>query len=419
MNGLRIAIVGMSVAASLSSWGQEGPMTLAAYRDSVSGYSWQLKSAAENASGAYATMRREKTGMLPDFSISGSFVKTFHKIDDRRLWGFALDRSIEQTVYGGGGLRAAYRKAQSDYRSAQQDELSARLEVRYAADCAYWNVSAMQIFMSAAEEYVSIIESLYRVVRERFGEGYIAKSDLLQVETRLSDAEYQLETARRNYAEVLHDFNVLYGADLDSRAHLAQSITDSVPMPERVPADEMLARRPDLQAAALRVEAAEHAVDVVRAAYNPQIVVGASGSWQTFTPNISGRTYFDAALTVGVRVPIFHWGERRHAVSAAGAAVRASHYSLGAARDAAAREEADGWSSLTSSRAQMLSSLRNLKIAGENLEISTYSYNEGQATILDVLQAQLSWIQIYTNAITAQFNYAVAVSAYERITAAD
>ena len=88
------------------------------------------------------------------------------------------------------------------------------------------------------------------------------------------------------------------------------------------------------------------------------------------------------------------------------------------ARDAAAREEADGWSALASSRAQMLSSLHNLKIAGENLDISTYSYNEGQATILDVLQAQLSWIQIYTNAITAQFNYAVAVAAYERITAA-
>mgnify|MGYP000302553494 FL=1 len=67
----------------------------------------------------------------------------------------------------------------------------------------------------------------------------------------------------------------------------------------------------------------------------------------------------------------------------------------------------------------MFSSLRNLKIAGENLDISTYSYNEGQATILDVLQAQLSWIQIYTNTITAQFNYAVAVSAYKRITAAD
>ena len=48
---------------------------------------------------------------------------------------------------------------------------------------------------------------------------------------------------------------------------------------------------------------------------------------------------------------------------------------------------------------------------------STYSYGEGLATILDVLQAQLSWIQLYSNAIRAHYNYAVAVSDYQRITA--
>jgi outer membrane protein TolC len=67
----------------------------------------------------------------------------------------------------------------------------------------------------------------------------------------------------------------------------------------------------------------------------------------------------------------------------------------------------------------MQSSLHNLSIAGENLSISTYSYREGQATVLDVLQAQISWIQIYTNAITARFNYAIAVSEYNLVTALD
>ena len=88
-------------------------------------------------------------------------------------------------------------------------------------------------------------------------------------------------------------------------------------------------------------------------------------------------------------------------------------------RDDIEQEEADGWSALSSSYSQMLASLKNLDIAGENLSISTYSYQEGQATVLDVLQAQISWIQIYTNAITARFNYAVAVSAYMRLTAED
>lgn len=416
MNVLRFALILLLGCTARTVRGQQ--MTLAAYRDSVSGYSWQLKSAAASASGARETMRLRKKDMLPDISASASAAKTFHEMAGNRLWGFAVKPQVVQTLYGGGGVRAASRKAESDYRSALGDERAAMLDVRYAADYAYWNVSAMQIFMSAAEEYVSIIESLYRVVEQRFREGYIAKSDLLQVETRLSDAEYQLETARRTYAEVLHAFNSQFGAELDRAALLAQSITDTLPLPVRVTVDEMLMRRPDILAAEQRVQAAEYAVDVVRAAYNPHVSVGAGGSWQTFTSKAAGRTYLDAALTVAVSVPIFRWGARHDAVAAAGAAVRGSRYSLGAARDAAAREEADGWSALASSRAQMLSSLHNLKIAGENLDISTYSYNEGQATILDVLQAQLSWIQIYTNAITAQFNYAVAVSAYERITAA-
>ena len=53
------------------------------------------------------------------------------------------------------------------------------------------------------------------------------------------------------------------------------------------------------------------------------------------------------------------------------------------------------------------------------VDVPYHTYQEGQATVLDVLQAQISWIQIYTNAITARFNYAVAVSAYMRLTAED
>ena len=244
-------------------------MTLAAYRDSVSSYSWQLKSAGASAAGAHETMCRSKSEMLPEISAAASASKSFHEMAGNRLWGFFIKPQVVQTVYAGGGLRAAYRKAESDYRSALGDEQAARLDVRYAADYAYWNVSAMQLFMSAAEEYVSIIESLYRVVERRFGEGYIAKSDLLQVETRLSDAEYQLQTARRAYAEVLHAFNSQFGAELDRAARLAESITDTLPMPVRVTAGDMLSRRPDILAAAERVTAAEHAVDVTRAAYNP------------------------------------------------------------------------------------------------------------------------------------------------------
>ena len=406
-------------ALLLGALSAEAQISLSAYRDSVAGYDWRVKNAAVESERNYEIMRQEYTSFLPRVSASGSFAKTFHRMGDNELWSFSLQPRVVQTVYGGGGVKAAYRRAASGYESALFDEEFTRLEVRYAADFAYWGLSAQSLFLRAVEEYVGIIESLYRVVERRFDEGYIAKSDLLQVETRLSEARFDLITARRGYDEALHAFNILRGVAGDEPVSLSQSIVDSISMPERVALTAIAARRPDLLSAEAAVRSAEYGVEVARASYNPQLNVGVGGSWQTYVPNASGRTYLDASLMVELNIPIFHWGERRHAVASAAADVRRSMNVTGQIYDDMAREEADGWSAMATSRSQVQSSLRNLEIAGENLSISTYSYKEGQATVLDVLQAQISWLQIYTNAITARYNYAVAVSAYERITAAE
>lgn len=406
-------------ALLLGALSAEAQISLSAYRDSVAGYDWRVKNAAVEADRNYEIMRQEYTSFLPRVSASGSFAKTFHRMGDNELWSFSLQPRVVQTVYGGGGVKAAYRRAASGYEGALFDEEFTRLEVRYAADFAYWGLSAQALFLRAVEEYVNIIESLYRVVERRFDEGYIAKSDLLQVETRLSEARFDLITARRGYDEALHAFNILRGVAGDEPVSLSQSIVDSIFMPERVALTAIAARRPDLLSAEAAVRSAEYGVEVARASYNPQLNVGVGGSWQTYVPNASGRTYLDASLMVELNIPIFHWGERRHAVASAAADVRRSMNVTGQIYDDMAREEADGWSAMATSRSQVQSSLRNLEIAGENLSISTYSYKEGQATVLDVLQAQISWLQIYTNAITARYNYAVAVSAYERITAAE
>ena len=188
-------------------------------------------------------------------------------------------------------------------------------------------------------------------------------------------------------------------------------------MPGRVSPDAALLRRADYAAAALRTEQAAWGVEAARAPFDPQVSVGVGGSWQPHTPNRTGRTRIDGSAFVRVSVPIFHWGERRRAVGAARAAELRSEWSAAQLRDDIVREETNGWTAVVKSNAQVSATEESLRIAGENLEISTYSYVEGLATILDVLQAQLSWIQLYTNSIQARYSYADAVSAYLRITA--
>lgn len=391
--------------------------TLEEYRSAVADYSWRLRSAAAQRDEAYERMEQARTGFLPRLSLDGSFSANIHRFDDRRHWTFALEPRVVQVLYGGGSVRAAARQAELGYDIALCDEEFARLDVRYAADYAYWNLSAMELFHASMRQYVGIIRSLKEIVDRRFAEGYIAKGDVLMIDTRLSDAEYQAVTAEQNYAVALHNFNILRGASPDDAVVLAQGIRDTLPVPGRTKPDEALLRRPDYAAARLRIDRAEAAVRSARSGYNPQLSVGIGGSWQPYTPNRTGATYLDGTAYVQLSVPIFHWGERRRAVGAARAVQLQSEWGAAAIRDDVVREEMNGWTALVETRAQIESTERSLRLAGENLDISTYSYGEGLATILDVLQAQLSWIQLYTNSIQARYGFAVAVADYMRITA--
>ena len=118
-------------------------------------------------------------------------------------------------------------------------------------------------------------------------------------------------------------------------------------------------------------------------AFNPQLSVGVGGMWQPYYPNSTGATYVDGSAFVKLSVPIFHWGERRRAVGAARAVQLQQEWNAALVHDDIVREEMNGWTALVQSRAQVDASEESLRIAGENLSISTYSYGEGLATILD------------------------------------
>lgn len=386
------------------------------YCRAVAAYSRTLKSASTVVDAAMSAERESRTGYLPQFSAAGRFSIDARRRDDEKRWRFSLEPEIVQRIYRGGAVRAAVESASLEVDAALCDEEYIRLEVRYAADYAYWNLSAAALYEASMREYVNIIRSLKRVVDERFDEGLIARGDVLMIDTRLSEAEFELIAAEQRSEVALHNFNILRGEHPDTTVGLSESIRDSMPMPRRVMPDDVLGRRPDYAAMQLRADKAAVGVRAARAPYNPQIDVGVSGSWQPESPNRSGRTRIEGLGFVSLSVPIFHWGERRYAVRRARAVQRHAEWEAAALHDDIAREESNAWTVLVRSRAQVATSDESLRIAGENLALGTYSYGEGLATVLDVLQAQLSWIQIYTNAIDARFDYALAIAEYARTT---
>ncbi len=386
------------------------------YRLAVVDYSHALRIARATTLAADEQAALSRTGLLPRLDAAGRFDVALRQHAGVKPFSFSVQPLVVQTIYAGGARRATYERDRVGADAALCDEFFTQVEVIYAADDAYWNLAAARDRLRITEQYVAIIRSLKRVVDARFENGYISRSDVLMTDTRLSEAEYGLVAAEQAYQVALHNFNVLMGVEQAAGNVPADSVMTAVEMPTRMVLDEILDRRGDFLASQLRVEQSLIGIRLARSSYLPQVSAGIGAVWQTRSPNTKWHTTIDGSVNLSVDVPIFHWGARRRSEGVARQQLAVREQEHAQLRDQIIRDETDAWSSIENSLSQSLASRRNLDIARENLELSTYSYNEGQLTILDVLSAQLSWLQVYENALEAALNLHLSVAEYRRVT---
>ncbi len=300
------------------------------------------------------------------------------------------------------------------------DALFSLREVEYQADYAYWNLVAMGEYLEVTEEYYDTVVSLERVVSKRYDEGYIPKTDLLMMQSRLSEAQYSKISCEQSYAIALQNFNTLRGeADINIEVIPTTTYDTHSPLPLRLPLEEVLNQRSDYASSILSEEYATEGIALARAAYNPSLSIGVQGVWQPYAPNITGETSLSGVAFVNLSIPIFNFGARRKATDIAHRSYNQTLLTTESLTLTIKAEEAEAWSTLQSQYAQLSYTTESLSIASESLEISTYSYSEGLTTILDVMAAQVSWLQLYSNAIASHIAYNVALSTYRRVTGAE
>lgn len=396
-------------------------ISLMDYRTAAADYSRTAQSAAWNTVAAYHTLQQQRTTHYPSaqasVDASASFRRTVSNGSTVRPYALSVTPSVTQSVYSGGGVNAAVGKARTVLARAMSDERQTLLDVRYDADLAYWNFATDVALCAAQQRYTAIVRSLRDVVAVRFNDGYIGKGDLLMTEAQLSDAAYKQIIAERKVLSSRHAFNTLLGIWPDSLLLPADSLGEIPPLPQRVPLDSVYAARPDMVAARLAVEQQRFTERIVRAPYLPSVDVGVNGVLKTLTPNMNGSMRIDGGVYVSLAVPIYSFGARRSAESTARAVTEQSYLALQTLSDNVRRDEADAWSNLVQSYAQVRQSRESLAIAAENLDLSTFSYSEGRIAILDVLSAQLSWIQLFNNSISALSAYRTSYAAYMYVTA--
>ena len=389
------------------------------YRQKVLEYNQDIQKSQQAVNGALYSLKGIKTGFFPKLDITGNYSYQLEKVEflpgtDLKHDNYGVEAGLVQNVYSGSAVRKQYDVAKLQHAIAQLSVEHTVDNMIYAADVSYWSVAANRNLYELSEQFVQIVRELYEIVNKRFEEGAISKTDVLMVQNRLKEAELQLNTNSTNYKTALQSLNIMMGVEPDAAVVLTDSIQKVLWVPKQEGLNKALERRADYASAIMGIEMAKLQTDMARSKYLPQLAVGIKEKYGTTLLNVDGKAQWATTAYAQINIPVFHWGEMRQNVRLSRTQEWTKELERSQLKDQVSKELNNAWVNVIEISKKLEIVYSSLDIAKDNLTLNTFSYNEGKLPIIDVLSAQVSWLQAYTNVVSVNYQYKVALAEYAK-----
>ena len=389
------------------------------YRQKVLEYNQDIQKSQQAVNGALYSLKGIKTGFFPKLDITGNYSYQLEKVEflpgtDLKHDNYGVEAGLVQNVYSGSAVRKQYDVAKLQHAIAQLSVEHTVDNMIYAADVSYWSVAANRNLYELSEQFVQIVRELYEIVNKRFEEGAISKTDVFMVQNRLKEAELQLNTNSTNYKTALQSLNIMMGVEPDAAVVLTDSIQKVLWVPKQEGLNKALERRADYQSAIMGIEMAKLQTDMARSKYLPQLAVGIKEKYGTTLLNVDGKAQWATTAYAQINIPVFHWGEMRQNVRLSRTQEWTKELERSQLKDQVSKELNNAWVNVIEISKKLEIVYSSLDIAKDNLTLNTFSYNEGKLPIIDVLSAQVSWLQAYTNVVSVNYQYKVALAEYAK-----
>ena len=389
------------------------------YRQKVLEYNQDIQKSQQAVNGALYSLKGIRTGFFPELDITGNYSYQLEKVEflpgtDLKHDNYGVEAGLVQNVYSGSAVRKQYDVAKLQHAIAQLSVEHTVDNMIYAADVSYWSVAANRNLYELSEQFVQIVRELYEIVNKRFEEGAISKTDVLMVQNRLKEAELQLNTNSTNYKTALQSLNIMMGVEPDAAVVLTDSIQKVLWVPKQEGLNKALERRADYQSAIMGIEMAKLQTDMARSKYLPQLAVGIKEKYGTTLLNVDGKAQWATTAYAQINIPVFHWGEMRQNVRLSRTQEWTKELERSQLKDQVSKELNNAWVNVIEISKKLEIVYSSLDIAKDNLTLNTFSYNEGKLPIIDVLSAQVSWLQAYTNVVSVNYQYKVALAEYAK-----
>lgn len=358
---------------------------------------------------------------LPSATLNSYYNRFADEIDNtagkiNQNWDVAIN--IRQTLYSGGGVRAAL-DSQKSLREAVRRDLegvinAAILDVRTR----FYDVLLAREQIKVQDENVALLREQLQTAKNRFEAGAVSNFDVLRAEVELANALPEQIHARNSLRTAIDSLRLSLGYVNPSAGTIAK-VPEFVGELDYSPVSFELAdtletahaNRPELQRLAAVVEANKAGLKYARSGYLPDLAL--VGGYEFRNSGFSARIPDSLdGWTVGLQSSwaIFDGQRTKGQVIQARSQLAQAELSYDEFGLSVEVEVRRALSAFQEAGELVDAAEKVVEQAQEALRLANSRYGAGTATQLDVLTTQVSLIRAQLNKLQAVYNYNVSVA---------
>jgi outer membrane protein TolC len=324
-------------------------------------------------------------------------------------------------VYPGLGLYnyASLKKKYHDRGSSFHNYVRARSDLILAVKEGYYNLLKAKMLLDVAEDAVKRGEERLRVVQSRYDLGAASMSDVLKAKVQFGNDRLDRVSKTNTFKLAVANLAYSMGIDVNQGLEVEEEIPERhIDITFANAFSEALSQNPGYRKARFDLYGARDQKLMAYSNFLPSLSVGLTHSTNVDTfGELTDFEMPDASyyLYASINFNIFNGASDYATLRAAKKNVDTYEQGLEDTRNKVALELKQAFLDIEQSEEAKKLAGESVAAAQEDLNLVKEKYNLGAATILEVLDAEVSLKQAQTNRVQAIFDYNLAISRLEKV----
>jgi outer membrane protein TolC len=287
----------------------------------------------------------------------------------------------------------------------------------------YYGVAAAQQKLETAKRNAHEGERFFKITQELEQGGEVAHADVIKAELQMRERQRALQEAQLGFLNARLDFAVLIFPNFEDNFEVADDLHAAVPLPTLAEVQERAARdNPDLRAALAAVQEFNHGVFGARAGYFPSLTLdyfyGIDATRFATHTVFNGQRFSNlgSSVVATLGIPIWNWGATQSRVKQAELRRDQAKRELSLAQRRLLAEIRSLYAEAETVLNEQEGLNRSAQLSEESLKLVTLRYQNGESTVLEVVDAQNTFAQANGAYQDGAVRYRVALANLQTLT---